>query len=222
MLLISSNIKEKIINSLKDIINIEDINWINLDLEIKLKLIHNLCNLLKKNFNNINIDNSSINIPLKNLRPKKFIQYCGINKQMNLEIYNKYLKNIININREFRKKYNSNNKFYCFANLSKNNYDDILNNYNYNFYNFLFKNMNFINSKILYDNLLGNNKNKVINNNSNNKLNNINIKQITFKEKFLNIEFKNNITFYLELYLTSEKITNNIPAKYKIYLINIL
>ena len=37
----------------------------------------------------------------------------------------------------------------------------------------------------------------------------------------IGIEFDNNIVIKFELYLTSEKITSNIPAKYKIYLTNI-
>ena len=35
------------------------------------------------------------------------------------------------------------------------------------------------------------------------------------------VEFNNDISIKLELYLTSEKITSNIPAKYKIFLTNI-
>jgi len=249
MSLISSNIKEKILTNLNDIINFQDNTWNNLDTEIKFKIIHNLCNLLKKNSNFITQPNittitqpitqtnittiaqtiPSTNIPLKNLRPKKLIQFCGINKQMNSEIYDEFRKNIINVNRDFRTNYNSNNKNYCFANLSKNKYECLLNNYNYNIYCFLLKNINIINYKYFYSNLLGENQqiifceHKKINNSPNKIFSNncFKIKQINYKDKFLNIEFNNNISLQMELYLTSEKITNNIPAKYKINLINI-
>ena len=48
MSLISLNIKQKIIDSLSNIINLQDESWTNLNTEIKLKIIHNLCNSLNK------------------------------------------------------------------------------------------------------------------------------------------------------------------------------
>ena len=224
MSLICPNIKQKIIDNLNNILNLQDLTWINMETEIKLKVIHNLCNSLSKQTDkSTDILTDKITIPLKNLRPKKIIQFCGINKQSNSIIYDDYRKKLISINKDFRNNYNSSNKNYCFANLSKNKYDEILNNFNYNIYFFLTSNMNFINHKLFYSNLIGENYKKVIccNNISQNEPFNLKIKQINYKDKFLNIEFNNNINFELELYLTSEKITNNIPAKYKINLINI-
>jgi hypothetical protein len=237
MSLISLNIKQKIIENLNGILNLQDSTWTNLDTEIKLKIIHNLCNNLNKQ---TDISTTKITIPLKNLRPKKIIQFCGINKKSNSIIYDDYRKKLIEINKEFRTNYNSSNKNYCFANLSKSKYDGLLNNFNYNIYLFLNTNIFNINCKIFYYNLIGNNHNKVIcssgmsdsnisNSNTSGsdmhvqieQINNLKIKQINYKDKFLNIEFNNGIIFELELYLTSEKITNNIPAKYKINLINI-
>lgn len=248
MSLISLNIKQQIIDNLNNILNIQDSTWTNLDTEIKLKVIHNLCNNLSKQSD---ISNTKITIPLKNLRPKKIVQYCGINKQANSIIYDDYRKKLININKDFRINYNSSNKNYCFANLSKNKYDSLLNNFNYSIYTFLNSNINNINSKLFYYNLIGENYKKVIythnqlnidnmfgvnntkiftenklfaenkSHNLDREYSNLKIKQINYKDKFLNIEFNNNIIFELELYLTSEKITNNIPAKYKINLINI-
>jgi hypothetical protein len=222
MSLISLNIKEQIIINLVNILNLQDSTWTNLNTDIKLKIIHNLCNSLGK-YSDItditdflNSTNSKLSIPLKNLRPKKIIQFCGINKQSNTIIFNDYKKKLIQINKDFRNNYNSSNKNYCFGNLSKSSYNDILNNFNYNIYIFLTSNINIINSELFYSNLIGTNHKKVICSN-----NNLKIKQINYKDKFLNIEFNNNIIFQLELYLTSEKISNNIPAKYKINLINI-
>lgn len=232
MSLISTDVKEQIINNLNNILNIQDSSWNNLDPDIKIKIIHNLCSLLKKNTTDLlkknttdllNDDhNNTINIPLKNLRPKKLIQFCGMNKQSNTIVFDEFRKNIINVNKEFRNNYNSSNNNYCFGNLSKNKYENLLNSYNYNIYVFLVSNINIINSKNLYNNLIGENQHKIIPNNlSNNFQDGLKIKQINYKDKFLNIEFKNSIQIQLELYLTSEKITNNIPAKYKINLINI-
>lgn len=232
MSLISLNIKQQIIDNLNNILNLQDSSWTNLDTNIKLKVIHNLCNTLSKQ---TDISTSKINIPLKNLRPKKIIQLCGINKKSNSIIYDGYRKKLIEINKDFRNNYNSLSKNYCFANLSKNKYDELLNNFNYNIYMFLNSNIKNVNCKLFYSNLIGDNHNKVICSNNllcsndikcsniklQSELNNLKITQINYKEKFLNIEFNNNIIFELELYLTSEKITNNIPAKYKINLINI-
>ena len=227
MSLISLDIKQKIIDNLNNILNLQDSTWTNLDTGIKLKVVHNLCNTLNQQ---TDITNTKITIPLKNLRPKKIIQLCGINKQSNSIIYDDYRKKLIEINKDFRNNYNSSNKNYCFANLSKSKYDELLNNFNNNFYIFLTSNIKTINCKLFFYNLIGDNYKKVICSNnsthSTNNLkiepnNNLKIKQINYKDKFLNIEFNNNIIFELELYLTSEKITNNIPAKYKINVINI-
>ena len=38
-------------------------------------------------------------IPLKNLRPKKIIQFCGITKKSNPIIYDDYRKKLIEINK---------------------------------------------------------------------------------------------------------------------------
>ena len=102
MILLSNDIKEKIINCLNDIINIKDNKWSILNNDIKIKIIHHLCGSINNNINS----NNNIKIPLKNLRPKKIIQYCEINKQLNTCLFNDYKKLIIESNKEFRKKYN--------------------------------------------------------------------------------------------------------------------
>jgi hypothetical protein len=252
MTLISSNIKYNIITKLNDIVNIEDPEWSNLGIDLKLKIVHNLCNFCKsmnmsmnmnmsknknksKNGNNeINniiedkenlslIDNNiimcSMDIPLKNQRPKKIIELCGINKQINSELFNEFRKEQIHINREFRKTYNSKNNSYCFANLSDIKYKTLINNYNSNIYNFINKNSNIIDFTKLYQNLIMGNQQKIITDNKN--LSNLKINKITHIDEFIYIEFNNNIQIKFELYFTSEKITSNIPAKYKIFLTNI-
>lgn len=221
MTLISSNIKENILTKINDILNINDTNWNDLDFDLKLKIIHNMCNTFKPNFDKKNLFN--ISIPLKNLRPKKIIEFCGINKQSNTIIFEEFIKNILQINRDFRINYNSKNKNYCFSNLSVDNYNNILNNYNYQVYLFISKYINLINTKKFYHNLIGGNENKLITNEIEKKniKTNIKIDKINYKDRFLNIDFNNNISIQFELYLTSEKITSNIPAKYKPQLINI-
>jgi hypothetical protein len=216
MSIIPVYLKHQIIDNLNNILNIKDDAWLNLDNEIKIKIIHNLCNSLN---NPKNIFLSKISVPLKHLRPKKIIQLCGINKQINKVIFNEYQNNLLKINQDFRNIYNSKNKNYSFANLSKINYDILLNNFNYNIYNFLMSNIKIINYELFYNNLIGKTHNKIITDKNNQDK--IEIKSINCNEKLFYIEFNNNIILEFELYLTSEKITNNIPAKYKINLINI-
>lgn len=236
MTLLSSNIKSNILLKINDIINIEDPDWSNLEIDLRFKIIHNLCNFFKLNCGkhinqcinqNINQNmnqyenqiSNSINIPLKNQRPKKIIELCGINKQTNSELFDEYRKNIITINRDFRKTYNSQNKNYCFANLSNYKYQTILNNYNYTIYKFMYDNIKKIDSIKFFNNLIANNQHKIINSNSNK--NKIDINKISYIDHFINIQFNNDVEVEFELYLTSEKITSNIPAKYKISLKNI-
>ncbi len=227
MVLISSNIKEKILSGLNEIINLNDDMWNNLDPDIKFKIIHNLCGKLHSISNtreNFNIEtfvethsHIQIQIPLKNIRPKKLIQLCGINKQFNFGTFEEFKKNTLDTNREFRKNYNKSNGHHCYASISKNQYDILLNEYNNKIYLFMQNNLDKINSNKLYLNLLGENVKKVIS--DKNTL--IEIKNIHCDKNIINIEFNNGINAQLELYLTSEKITQHIPAKYSIKLINI-
>lgn len=233
MTLISSNIKTNILSKLDDIINIEDPNWSNLGIELKLKIVHNMCNFLKtNNLNHLNMNynsfkhnsvavdiTSTINIPLKNQRPKKLIQLGGINKQINSHLFEEFRRKILSINRDFRKTYNSKNKFYSFANLSNAKYKSILINYNSAICEFMNTNINLINASKLYNNLIMGNQHKVI---SIKDIDELKINKINYKEEFLIIEFNNDVQIKLELYFTSEKITSNIPAKYKVFLTNII
>ena len=50
MVSINQNTKINIINKINDILNIDDPNWLNLEKEIRIKIIHNLCDLNKLNF----------------------------------------------------------------------------------------------------------------------------------------------------------------------------
>ena len=126
MLLLNHDIKNEIINSLNKIINIEDNSWNNLDLNLKLKVIHHYCNIFTKN-NSINknddrkIDN--IYIPLKSLKPKKLIQYANFNKQYNKKLYNEYLDTIQSLTIEHRDMYIKNRKYYTYSSLPKIEYN---------------------------------------------------------------------------------------------------
>lgn len=229
MTLISSNTKSNIIFKLNDIVNIEDPEWSSLGIELKIKVLHNLCNFLKSDMSFYSNEQKSltlcaipksINIPLKNQRPKKIIEFSGINKRSHSELFEEFRKGIITTNKEFRKNFNSKNKNYCFANLSNSNYKMIINNYNLNIYNFINKNIDKIDSVKLYNNLLSGNQQKLITK-TNSNIKDLKIFKITIKDEFLDIEFNNEVSIKLELYLTSEKISSNIPAKYKVFLTNI-
>lgn len=87
---------------------------------------------------------------------------------------------------------------------------------------FLDKHKQLINSKKFFYNLTGSNVDKIVQTNiayGNNR--DIKIENIYYKDKFLKFYFNNGVIIQLELYLTSEKITSNIPAKYKINLVNV-
>lgn len=217
MTLISVTVKENILKSLNNILNMDEPNWMDLELDLRLKILHNMCNVFKPNYNIENIGNLSI--PLKNQRPKKIIELAGINNNSYTDIYCEFKKKLIEINRDFRNSYNSKNKKYCFANIPIIEFEKILTDYNYKIYLFLDKHKNLINSKKFFYNLIGNNNEKIIYIEQKDK--NIKIEKINYKDKFLNFNFNNGVSIQLELYLTSEKITSNIPAKYKIFLKNI-
>lgn len=212
MTIIADDTKQKILFYLSEIVNIPDNNWFSLDQEIKLKVIHHLCNGL-----NSVIPKDNITIPLKHLRPKKIIQICGINKKINNDLFSNYKNTILDHNFDFRKTF-INKKHHSYNNMSKDNYHKILNDYNLIIYNFLTENIHNINVKLLYENLLHGNIQKIITNEELNKK--LIISNINQNNNTLSIGFNNGIVINCELYLTSEKITNNVPAKYKISLIN--
>jgi hypothetical protein len=214
MSIISPETRNKILLCLNDIMNLKDTEWTILEPNIKLKIIHHMCANIA-NPTNIKTFNT---IPLKHYRPKKIIQLCGFNKQSNTNLFNKYKLTLLNHNFNFRKNYNK-KKTASYGNMHVNEYNQILQEYNQEFYNFLILHKNNINANKLYWNLIQGNEQKIINKSTNEQINILNIKQ---DNNFLNIEFDNNVTIKFELYLTSEKITNNIPAKYKINLINII
>lgn len=207
MIFIDSIIKEKIINGINEIINIQEPRWTQVDLDIKLKLIHHYCNFFT-NDNQIDL----IKIPLKNIRPSKLIDFLNLNSK---DLYNKFKKEIQEYTVNFRNNYKKANHF-TYNNLPNNEYQNILSNYNAIVYNFIKENSKNTNVDKLYLNLLGSSRNKVISD----KKENIKIISIKYNNNFTEIIFDNNIKIKLELYLTSEKITNNISANYKASLYN--
>ena len=99
--------------------------------------------------------------------------------------------------------------------MPKSLYNSILEEYNKIIYDFIIDNISYINSTILYEGLVSNNTDKLI----------TNFYPKSFKifnlGSGLKIEFDNNIQIICELFYFSDKITNNIPVKYKNKLINI-
>lgn len=216
-MIINCELKNKILNYLENIINIKDPSWNSLELNIKLKFIHHFCSNI---INNNNSD--SINIPLKSIKPKKFIEFCGFNKLNNKKLFNDYLSLILNFTYDFRKKYVKikNKVYYTYNNLPKDEYNLLLNDFNIIVYNFLIDNKRLINCNKLYHNLIGNNTDKIISKNINSA--NINLLCIKYDHNIIQLFFNNNININLELIYNSNKITNNIPVTYRIKLINSL
>jgi len=217
MIQLNLELKNDIINKLEEIISLKNDNsWVNLDTKIKIKLIHHYCNFINENKLSEKLStNDIIKIPLKSIKPRKFIQYTCFNKQNNKKLFNEYLNIIRYYTFNFRNSFLKNNIYYTYNNMPKDVYNNIINLYNKHIYDFLIKNKNSISIDNLYNNLLGNNNEKLIN--SNNKPT---ILDILENKNRLELIFNNNINIILELVITSNKITNNIPVKYIVKLIN--
>lgn len=215
MKLIDTSIKEEIIFNLEKILNINDEHWNKIDDNVKIKMIHHFCNFLNKE-NKLNLSNNLLSIPLKSLKAKKIIQIAGINKLNNKNLYNNFNLKILDFTFQFRNNFLNKKKiYYVFSNMPKSLYNSILEEYNKIIYDFIIDNISYINSTILYEGLVSNNTDKLI----------TNFYPKSFKifnlGSGLKIEFDNNIQIICELFYFSDKITNNIPVKYKNKLINI-
>jgi hypothetical protein len=178
-------------------------------------MIHHFCNFLNKE-NKLNLSNNLLSIPLKSLKAKKIIQIAGIDKLNNKNLYNNFNLKILDYTFQFRNNFlNKKKRYYVFSNMPKTVYNSILEEYNKIIYDFIIENISYINSTILYEGFVSNNKDKLI----------TNFYPKSFKifnlGSGLKIEFDNNIQIICELFYSSDKITNNIPVKYKNKLINI-
>ena len=209
--MLSLEIDNFIKNKLLEIVNYNNEEWNKLEISLKTKIIHNYCNkFLKQNLK------CELKIPLKSIKPKKIIQLCGFSKQQNKEIYNLYLENSLKYTFLFREKYKNckDRQFYNYNHLSMKDRDIILYDLNKIVYDTINKNILLIKSKSLFNNLLIGNMDKIclIDNNYNLK--------IEINNKELKLIFNENIIINLNLILTGDKITNNIPVKYNISLLN--
>ena len=159
MVLIENDFKDVIVNKINGILDLDDERWNNLDKKIKLKYIHRLCNYLEDN----KIEKlEAITIPLKSIKPKKLIQYCGISNQNNKNLYLQFNKLILNYTNEFRSRYVKipKRQYYTYNNLTKEEYNQILTNYNEITYTFMNKNKIDINN--LLKSVVNTNFNKLI------------------------------------------------------------
>ncbi len=216
---LNDNIKKEIFIKLNDILNIKDDQWNNIDSNIKIKIIHHLCSCLNLNQASCGLKNiDNITIPLKSNKPKKIIEFSGINKNYNCNLFQEFNKLMLDNTFEFRIKYNVNDKnriYYTYNNLPKNDYFFILSSINTIVYNFISKHKKSININKFYNNIIGSNQQKLITDN--------NLPKdfiVSQDNHFLNINFSNNICVKLELFYYSDKITKNIPVKYNIKLFN--
>ena len=110
----NDNIKQVIFKKLEEIIKIPE--W-NMDLELKIKILHNFSNkLLTKDID------KPIEIALKSLKPKKLIQILKFNKKT-IE-FKKFQNDMLNYTFNFREKYK--NIYHSFANLKQLDRQQIL------------------------------------------------------------------------------------------------
>jgi hypothetical protein len=207
-------VKNKIMNMISQIVELEDEYWSNLDINIKLKYIHHFCSCIS----NINKNVSEIEIPLKSLKPKKLINFSNFTKSINTELFKNYQQNILNYTFQFRDKYIKKDKriYYNYSNLPNKDYNTILNEYNNIVYTFLKNNFDKININNLFDFLTESNNDKLFINNKNLTL------QIESLNNIIILKFSNDIIITFKLFFNSNMITNNIPVFYQINLKNII
>ena len=211
MVLIDNTFKKVLVDKINEILNLDNEEWRKLDKKLKLKYVHRFCSYLE----NDKIDNfESISIPLKSIKPKKMIQYCGISNLNNKDLYLQFNNLVLDYTRNFRNKYInvSKRQFYTYNSLIKQDYNNILNEYNKIIYTFI--NKNKIDIKNLLKSTVGTNFDKLIINPNYNLEYKINYSENLIS--FTTDDFIINFT----LGYTSNNITNNIPVKYCVKLIN--
>ena len=210
---LSDKTKGLIFDKLQSIVNLEISDWCIINKDIKIKILHNFLSFIL--FNTFSFSNT-LNIPIKSIKPKKLIMFCNMNKQKNINIFNKYNKEVLAYTHKFREEYKNvkDRVYYTFNDLPNDNYNNILEGYNDIIYNTINENINIIDIKNLYIRLINNNSNKLINDDNLSFA----IKKESYNE--LLIKFNDNITVNLSLNFNKNKITNNLPLFYKIKLIN--
>jgi hypothetical protein len=210
---LSDKTKGIIFDKLQSIVNLDISDWYLINKDIRIKILHNFLSFILFNtfsFNNV------LNIPIKSIKPKKLVMFCNMNKQKNVNIFNKYNKEVLAYTNKFRDKYKNckDRVFYTFDELPKEDYNNILEGYNDIVYNTINENSSLIDIKNLYIRLINNNSNKII---SDHDLS-FTIKKENYNE--LLIKFNDNIIINLLLNFNKNRITNNLPLFYKIKLIN--
>lgn len=210
---LSDKTKELIFDKLHSIVNLEISDWCIISKDIKIKILHNFLSFIL--FNTFSFSNT-LNIPIKSIKPKKLIMFCNMNKQKNINIFNKYNKEVLAYTNKFREEYKNvkDRVYYTFNDLPRDNYNNILEGYNDIVYNTINENNSIIDIKNLYIRLINNNSNKLINDNNLS----FTIKKENYNE--LSIKFNDNIIVNLLLNFNKNKITNNLPLFYKIKLTN--
>jgi len=198
--MITESIIDYINVKLNEIIHYENNDWLNLTLNEKCKIIHHCTANLHKN-------NKELEIPLKSLKPKKIILLCGFNKKT--LAYKKYWQTMLNYTRIFRETINT-DIYKRFQHLSNYEYNKILNDINTIIYEIIKNNMNEVKPIFFYNNLLGNNIDKIINNKSNDTQ-----FKIEKDNNILNLNF-NNLKIILTLEFSKDIIGKEIPIIYKI------
>jgi hypothetical protein len=184
-------------NKASEIAEYKNNNWENISLKFKLKLINSLFK--------INTDKNII-FNLRHRNPIKLLMILYSIERKD-EKYKKFNNEILNFTREFRKKY-INNKNVCFTNFKKEILNEIIESYNKVIYDIIINDK--INNKNLY--------NLFIDNDEYNLFFNKNIESIEYYKNTIIVKFENCNKIEFELYLTSNKITNNLPFKYRIKL----
>ena len=98
---LSDKTKGIIFDKLQSIVNLDISDWYLINKDIRIKILHNFLSFILFNtfsFNNV------LNIPIKSIKPKKLVMFCNMNKQKNVNIFNKYNKEVLAYTNKFRDK----------------------------------------------------------------------------------------------------------------------
>ena len=182
-----------------EILKYKNNEWENIEFKLKLKIINSLLKVQ---------DQKIIIINLKQRKPLKLMMIIYSIERKNNK-YKQFNNKILNFTKNFREKYDKKNNL-CFSGLNTSYLNEIIEEYNSLIYKMIIENkidinnlFNLFNNPEEY-NIFLNNKMKIT--------------QILNYKNTIIIKYSSNNEVILELYLTSNKITNNLPFKYKIKL----
>lgn len=186
-------LNNKIITEINNIINIKHDYWNKLSKNIKIRYLRYFCNILEKN---------DKDVQLFSIKPNKLIKIFGFNKKNG---FVEYWKSMLDYTFTFRENYVKTKLYYNYKTMPVVEYNKLLNDINGIIYLFLNNNKDNINKNVFCDNI---SKKCMVD-----RIDTINFDMCN---NLIYIFINDNVKIKLVPYLYNDKITNNIPIKYKI------